>query len=267
MFSWLPANITDNGTLAGSTAEFRAVGANRSVDLGNLGQGNDLFAAATNEFGVGTTTTLVLCRAGDTYTVDFQSVLDFFSVLGDKVIHVEDGAAAVDAVMSGRIQDNDGNTGRLVKTGAGTLQLAHPTSNYTIETDIQEGTVIVTGGSFDSDNAFVLGNGSTSAVLQLGNASTNYNMTVGSLAISGTGTGNRVVGGNASVSLLTVNAGANVIYDGIIGGPGANQNNLALTKSGVGTTLTSRPPIPIPARRLSITAHSRCQARDPSTTR
>ena len=60
---------------------------------------------------------------------------------------------------------------------------------------------------------------------------------MGSLTISGTGTGNRVVGGNASVSLLTVNAGADVIYDGILGGPGANQNNLALTKSGIGTML------------------------------
>jgi len=30
----------------------------------------------------------------------------------------------------------------------------------------------------DSDNAFILGNGATSAVLQLGDASTNYNLTV-----------------------------------------------------------------------------------------
>ena len=231
-------NITTaSGTLAGSTAEFRAVGANRSVALGNLAQGFDLFAAATNSSGEGTTTTLVLCRAGDTYTVDFQSQLDFLSVVGDKVIHVEDGAAAVDAVISGRIQDNSGNPGSLVKTGAGTLQLAHPTSNYTIETDVQDGTLIVTGGSMDSDNWFILGNGATSGVLQLGDASAGYNLTLGNLSISGTGTGNRVVGGHATNSLLTVNAGANVFYDGIIGGPGANQNNLALTKSGVGTVL------------------------------
>ena len=116
--------------------------------------------------------------------------------------------------------------------------------------------MIVTGGSMDSDNAFILGNGATSAVLQLGNASTNYNLTVGSLTTSGTGTGNRVVGGNASVSTLTVNAGADVTFDGVLGGPGANQNNLALTKSGIGTTLTLRRPIPTAARRLSITARS-----------
>ena len=77
---------------------------------------------------------LVLGRATDAYTVDFQSQIDFLSNGGHKIIRVENGAAAVDAVISGRIQDNSGNTGSLVKTGAGTLQLSHPTSNYTVPT-------------------------------------------------------------------------------------------------------------------------------------
>ena len=142
------------------------------MTLGNLSQGNDLFAAATNEFGEGTTTTLVLGRASDAYTVDFQSQIDFLSVVGDKVIHVEDGAAAVDAVISGRIQDNDGNTGRSGQDGRGHPPAFAPYQQLRQSRQtIQDGTVIVTGGSIDSDNAFILGNGTTSAVLQLGNAS------------------------------------------------------------------------------------------------
>jgi len=43
---------------------------------------------------------MVLCRATDSYTVDFQSTIDFLSYLGQKIIRVEDGAAAVDAVIS-----------------------------------------------------------------------------------------------------------------------------------------------------------------------
>jgi autotransporter-associated beta strand protein len=224
-------NVTRGSiTLGGPSAGFAAVGANRSVNLGNLTWGN------ANFFSGSVTDVLVLGRATDSFTLEFQSQIDF-GTGGNRIVQVDNGAAAVDVNISGRLQDNSATPGNLIKTGAGTLQLSHPTSNYEGATEIQDGTVMITGG-FNNNNAFILGNGAASGVLQLGNASGIKNLTVGSLTTSGTGTGNRVVGGNASISTLTVNTVAgDVTYDGVIGGPGANQNNLALTKSGVGFTL------------------------------
>jgi autotransporter-associated beta strand protein len=223
-----------NTTIRGTSVTFAAVGANRSVSFGNTswgGTNNALFEGdGTNE--------LVLCRIGDSFTLDFQSQIDFLSNAGDKVIRVEDGAAAVDAIMSGRLLDNAGNTGRLVKTGAGTLKMTSPTSNYEIPTYIQAGTVILTG-AHDNDGVFILGDGANSGVLQVSDATTLTNLTVKSITTSGTGTGNRVVGGNASISTLTLNTtGGDVVFDGVIGGPGANQNNLALAKNQTGLVLT-----------------------------
>ena len=50
-------------------------------------------------------------------------------------------------------------------------------------------------------------------------------------------TGNRVVGGGSKVATLTLNvaAGADDEFDGILGGNGTYQNNLALTMIGTGT--------------------------------
>jgi autotransporter-associated beta strand protein len=220
------ASITVGGPIAG----FAAVGANRSVSLGNITWGNATF------FSGSVTDVLVLGRATDSFTLDFQSQIDF-GTGGNRIIQVDNGAAAVDAVISGRIQDNSATPGNLIKTGAGTLQLSHPTSNYEGVTEVQDGTVILTGG-MNSGNAFILGNGATSGVLQLGNASTNKNLVVGSLTASGTGTANAVVGGNASVSVLTINNSlSDETFTGVLGGAGANQNSLALTKNGI-TVLT-----------------------------
>jgi autotransporter-associated beta strand protein len=221
-----------SAVIGGTNVGFAAAGANRSVNIGNISWGGGNFFTGAGDY------ELWLCRATDSYTLDFQSQIDFLSNAGDKIIRVDNGAAAVDAVISGRIQDNSGNTGRLVKTGAGTLQLSHPTSNYEVPTLIQDGTVILTGGHA-LNGSIILGNGATSGVLQLGDASTTNNLTVNSITTSGTGTGNRVVGGNTSMSLLTLNTtGGDVVFDGILGGPGANQNNLALTKSQSFLTLT-----------------------------
>ncbi len=53
------------------------------------------------------------------------------------------------------------------------------------------------------------------------------------------GTANAVVGGDAVVSILTVNNSGMDTYGGLLGGTGTNNNNLALTMSGSGTlTLT-----------------------------
>ena len=79
----------------------------------------------------------------------------------------------------------------------------------------------------------VLGNNTDSGKLILGGSSGAVNQTLTSLTISGTGTGNAVVGGASAVSTLTLNTGTNAAtYGGLLGGVGTNENNLGLAKTG-----------------------------------
>jgi autotransporter-associated beta strand protein len=123
----------------------------------------------------------------------------------------------------------------LVKTTSGTLTVGG-TNSYTGNNVFQEGTVIADGGANNllSQTALTLGNATTSAVLQLGNANGASNQTFTSLTTSGTGTANAIIGGNAAFSTLTINQSTNTQFEGNIGGTGANQNNLNVIKSGVG---------------------------------
>jgi len=120
-------------------------------------------------------------------------------------------------------------TGVQVLTGANT---------YTGATNIEQGTLqLGSGGSLASTTAVTLGNstGNTSGVLALGNGGGAVSQTISSLTTSGAGTGNAVVGGSSSVSTLTVNTNSSDVFGGVIGGAGANQNNLALAVSGTGS--------------------------------
>ncbi|MGH6642114.1 MAG: beta strand repeat-containing protein, partial [Bradyrhizobium sp.] len=87
-----------------------------------------------------------------------------------------------------------------------------------------------------------LGSGATSGKLVIGSTGA-ITQTVSGLATSGSGTDNRVVGGATGISTLAVNVAAGVdTYNGFIGGAGTNENNLALTKSGVGTLILTNTP-------------------------
>ena len=55
----------------------------------------------------------------------------------------------------------------------------------------------------------------------------------------GTVSNNAIVGGSSAISNLTVDQDTGTIYNGAIGGVGANQNNLGLIKSGVGALTLS----------------------------
>ncbi|HPA21360.1 MAG TPA: autotransporter-associated beta strand repeat-containing protein [Verrucomicrobiae bacterium] len=89
------------------------------------------------------------------------------------------------------------------------------------------GTTVVLGGALNG-----VGVSSASGRLVLaGN-----NQELAGLTTLGTGTENRVVGGRTTLSTLTlsVGAGTNNLFGGYIGGPGANENNLALISKGPG---------------------------------
>ncbi len=162
--------------------------------------------------------------------------------------------------LAAAITDNTGATS-LVKSGGGSWTLSG-TNTYSGNTTVTAGTLIVTGnssgisttvnvqngalqigsgGSINANSSVTLGNatGNTSGLLVLGDGNGPQNQTIASLNTAGTGTANAVVGGASTVSTLTINSASSISYGGILGGVGANQNNLALIQSGPGTlTLT-----------------------------
>lgn len=142
------------------------------------------------------------------------------------------GNIAVNGILSG--------TGGLIKSGPGALTISAQ-NNYSGTTAIQNGIVILTGGNdrLPPNTAVTLGTTtptSTLGILQLGDSSGAIHQTLGSLTIPAgdAGASNRVVGGSGSVSTLQINNSSNVTFNGIFGGSGSNQNNLALIKSGSG---------------------------------
>lgn len=122
--------------------------------------------------------------------------------------------------------DTSGITGatNLSKSGSGLLTLAGENS-YSGTTTISNGTLALSGG----DNRLPVATALTLAspgVLRLdGN-----NQEVAGLAGNG-----RVVNGNATPATFTVSNSAAATFSGNLGGPGTDENNLALVKSGAGT--------------------------------
>jgi len=127
-----------------------------------------------------------------------------------------------------------GTGGNLVKQGTGTLTVGGA-STYTGTTWIKDGVLVVGVGNdrLPIGTAVTLGSGTASGIMRLGDG-TARNQTITGLVTSGTGSNNRVVGGAATGSTLTLNLAADNTYDGFLGGSGTNENNLALTKTGAG---------------------------------
>ena len=79
-----------------------------------------------------------------------------------------------------------------------------------------------------------------SATLQLnGNNQALAGLVSGS-GVFGSGGSNSVVNGSATAANLTLNGALNGIFDGYLGGPGANQNNFSLTKNGAAQLTINR---------------------------
>jgi autotransporter-associated beta strand protein len=124
------------------------------------------------------------------------------------------------------------------KTGFGSVRLdGSGSSNNTGSFDLQQGSLILAGSNnrLGSGSNVILGNGANSSLLVL----EGVNQTLTALTTAGTGTDNRVVGGSATLSRLTINNSSASTLAATLGGSGANENNLALTKSGAGTLILS----------------------------
>ena len=109
---------------------FAAFGADRQVRLNN-GTG----AFSWNSTILGTGNILVLSHSTATHTLDFRNGISF---AGQKrTVHVEDGAAAVDATLSGKL--TGGTSSGFTKTGPGVLSLTNATNDYTGVTTVADG--------------------------------------------------------------------------------------------------------------------------------
>lgn len=140
-----------------------------------------------------------------------------------------------------------GANGNLTKVGSGSLILAGTNTYAGGFTNIQNGTLILgtkvgaNVGALSTATMIVLGNGGNSGVFQLGDSSNAVpSQAVAGLFTSGNGTGNAVVGGNASNSTLTFTGSLLTpsVYAGTLGGAGTNNNNLALTVTAGSLTLS-----------------------------
>lgn len=140
------------------------------------------------------------------------------------------------------------NAGLGIQVQQGMLNLAKATSPTIFAVDQAIGAALIiesgataalgtggTGGGLATTAAVTLGGGANSEKLILGDATGAVDTTLAGLIVSGSGTQNRVVGGNAIFSTLTINNASLVTFAGILGGGGANENNLNLVKNGVGT--------------------------------
>lgn len=121
--------------------------------------------------------------------------------------------------------------------GTGTLTLTNA-NNYNGPTTIKSGKLVLDGAAnrLATTAAVALGDTGTTAKIALG-GTTAASQTL--TALTTTGLGGSVVGGNATSSMLTLNIASSNTFGGILGGVGTNENNLALTKTGVGTLTLS----------------------------
>ena len=152
---------------------------------------------------------------------------------GHTLTSIAAASAAYAGVMAG--------AGGFIYNSYGWTQTLSGANTYGGATAIRAGKVVVSGGNdrLPTTTTVTLGSGTIGGVLQLGDSGGPRNQTLAGLATSGTSTTNAVVGGNATASTLTINNSSAVAYGGLLGGAGANQNNLALTKSGAGTLTLS----------------------------
>lgn len=217
-------------TMAATTTASGTVVANLNITGGNVTLSGDITKGAS----VGSNGTANFLLSGN------NTVLN----MGGHLLGGAGAAALNNAVFHGGTLRNLGDLnggGTLLKTTAGILIL-DGTSAYTGGSDFQEGTVISAGGVNNrlGNAPLTLGSGSVSAILQLGDAAGPSSQTVASLATVGTGTANAIVGGNAAFATLTVNQDTNTVFNGMLGGAGANQNNLNLLKDGTGDLVIGR---------------------------
>ncbi len=149
------------------------------------------------------------------------------------------GSGDATTTFAGLITNNTGTGGtlNLTKTGTGTLTLSNA-NTYGGSTGIKNGSLTLgIANALPTSTVLTLGDGTTntSGLLKLNG----FGQTLSGLTTAGSGIANRVINGSATAVSLTLNTAANSSFGGILGGPGTNENNFNLVKTGVGTLTLS----------------------------
>jgi autotransporter-associated beta strand protein len=155
------------------------------------------------------------------------------------VMNISPGPATVtgDVVVQGVFAGGtNANNTHYRKVGHGSMRIVEA-ATATTPFQIRQGTVILAGGDdrLGSGSSVRLGEGADSGRLVL----EGINQTFTSLTNAGTGTDNRVIGGSATLSTLSINNDSDSILAAAMGGAGLNHNNLALVKNGIGNLVLS----------------------------
>lgn len=187
----------------GSTSGgWAAYGADRTVNLGGAGAG---VTWGSGGFVAGA---LILGTAEATHTLEFQNPIALGSAV--RTVQVNDGAAAVDARLSGAISGTTTGNG-FTKTGTGTLVLS-ANNSYTGPTNVNQGALRVNGSLASTTvsvaaGATLGGSGTLAGVL---------NVADGGTLAPGSSAGTLTVGGLllSDASLLNFELGAT----GVMGG-------------------------------------------------
>lgn len=148
------------------------------------------------------------------------------------------GSGDASTTFAGQIVDHTSGTGtlNLAKAGAGTLTL-NAASTYTGATTIKNGALTLgTANALPTTTTLTLGDSgaNTGGILKLNG----FAQSLAGIASVGSGT-NRIVNGSLTAVSLTLNVAASSSFAGSLGGPGSNEDNLSIIKSGAGTLTLS----------------------------
>jgi fibronectin-binding autotransporter adhesin len=241
------ANNGANGTLDISGGVFSAASfshlsaASNSTSLIKIsGTADVTLPDLPNTRGTGSTTATITFDGGTLKTKSGSTTL----IGTNTAAQIKNGGAFIDTTLGSTtiaraLENFSGHVGSLTKLGTNTLTLS-AASTYTGATAIKKGTLALGGGNdrLPTGTTVTLGDGTTNddGILKLDSRS----QQLAGLLTTGTGTGNRVVNGNASAATLTLNiASGTNSFGGTLGGSGTNENNFALTKTGSGTLTLS----------------------------